>query len=1129
VTDELNVTSAVTAVTAVPLVKAKVSLDSNSENTDADAGSDSDADAAGIAAIDALDSDLKEIFVDEYSNHIALLDNNFNKLSFELDDESNLKKTVNEVEDCIHTLAGNCRNLGFDEAAVCAEGNLPLIEKISASGGAPNAAIASMLDQSLSLLKESRDQIKLSGHYDDDLKKQFGEQTESSRLVALAGPDSEEHLSSDKGSVDQAPEALDQESERADPEPAESGQTERSNSTQSDVADTVSVPSNPQQHSQSPQLSEETTISPESVSSVDEEPSEMEEDIDEEIREIFLEESETVLGRINGHLMEWRDDGANSTALGGIRREFHTLKGSAAATGYTGISGLSHSIESMLDDIRPDQDVSGTGLLELLEEMHDGLAADLGFVPTDKKGHIAELRRKVARHLGEDDGLDDPAESSIPVSAEEVASSHDASFEVVETEPDPTTVVEEEQPQKTFPQAQATKESESIAEEPAEEPLDASQQDDTLEEIESQSELVKTVTKPRPLDPIPQDEEFEEVETVSESAETVSETPSLDAGPQDEEFEEVETASESTDTVPETPSLNASSEDAVSEEVETESESADTVPETPSLDASADDAVSEEVETASESADTVPETPSLAASSQDESTKEVEIEPQATEKVGDKPALDARQESEVFEEVRPEPELPTAASPVSKVFESAAMMTTNNLSIQPVPTEPKSYAMPELSRPPVKVVGEQIDLKYGGERMSWTPSSSLFLDGELSEEEASSGSLRIASEKLAELINASGELGLGRNQLQNTLEATRMDLDLLRASMSTMREGLRDIEIEAEAQIRARPEQQTVAVDEEFDPLQLDRYSKLQAKSREVTELLDQLAKVERGLGNRASNLTGTLQQQQHLGQQLQSGLMSARMVTAGDYVPRLRYLVRESARQASKKVQLEFIGGEINIDRQVIESMMAPFEHMIRNAIAHGIELPAERVSAGKPEQGVIKIELSQQGTELVVIVSDDGSGLDVEKLALKAVELGLVNNVANISEVDMLQVVAQPGFSTAEKVSMESGRGVGMDVVYQAVRDLSGSMGLNNIPGKGVTFSFRLPVTLAVTQALLVKVGQWQFALRSRTVYRLVRVNEDEVIHDEGSRFMMLEGEKIPLISLRRRLGDNLATTTK
>ncbi len=919
------------------------------KDEDQDSLSDSGSES-GASAVETLDNDLKTIFVEEFGNHINLLQKSFDTFSNDALTQEEIDQTKDAVENCIHTLAGNCRNLGFDEAADCAEHDLTLLNAIQIEGEAVAPEIVESLREGLSLLKDAHLQIQNIGSYDSNLAarlldyRQRGvpelnesdseldiSESGSKTALPLVAPDStleETEKTADEEAADNEDSATELDSEPV-PSPAlsEVSDSESSESEPQIISEESIEPSPEQQLKAITEPAEQQLGSAEQVMEVEE--SEIEDDIDEDIRQIFLEESETILNRLNGHLMEWRDQGVDHKILGGVRREFHTLKGSAAATGYTGVSGLSHSIESLLDSLKPDEDVSDSGLLELIEEMHDGLAADLGFVPTDRTGHIALLRKKIAQFLNEEEENEEEASQEI---------------------------------------------------------TDATGQDVNIEADE-------VVTA---------ESEVEDLDSDNDGAALLSENAILS------------TASS------EGSNLSSSLEDGL-------------------------------------------------AGLNRETT-------------------------------------------FSSLVEDDQVMNLTATNIDHLDADLQDVAP-----------------KFGGEKKSWTPVTS-FSEGEaLAEDESTGGSLRIASEKLAELINASGELGLGRTQLQNNLEATRMDLDLLRASMSSMREGLRDLEIEAEAQIRARPEEQTVTIEEEFDPLQLDRYSKLQAKSREVTELLDQLAKVERGLGNRTSNLSGALQQQQHLGQQLQSGLMSARMVAAADYVPRLRYLVRESARQAGKQVQLDFVGGEINVDRQVIESMMAPFEHMIRNAIAHGIETPEERKAAGKNTQAVIKIELNQQGTELVVDVSDDGRGLDVAKLSARAVELGMVETTAQVTEVDMLQVVTQPGFTTAEKISMESGRGVGMDVVYQAVRDLSGSMALNNKPGEGLNFNFRLPVTLAVTQALLVHVGQWQFALRSRSIYRLVRVNTEDIAHDDDQRFMTLEGEQIPLISVRQRLGDHFVTPEK
>ncbi|MGI9319558.1 MAG: Hpt domain-containing protein, partial [bacterium] len=540
-----------------------------------------------------LDKDLKSIFVSEFTAHLKRLDKDIERLGIRQQNTKVLNGIISDIDECIHTLSGNCRNLGFDEAAECAESGMERLRQ--EFGSEHETESISHFREGILLLRQALDQIRADGKYDKNL---------AGRLLAF-------HFSSRQ--------TLDREGEDKvgegdfpvlDPNLIEQAQQEEvseSGFELTKVKESQIQESAPTEDSELSTPSVSTDLPGKSAEVEDE-------DIDEEIRQIFLEETEGILGRINAHLIEWRDKGLMPNVLAGIRREFHTLKGSAAATGFDDISGLSHSVETLLERSRPDPENNDGAILNLLEEMHDGLAADLGIMSSGSKGHLPTLHRMVSELIS-------PASSS------------------------------------------------NVTESGSEETID-----------------------------------------------TLAQPPELsDSGP------------------------------------------------------------------------------------------------------GEMQAFD-RAES---------PEISTDMSKSNReVFEVEAGDKGN---VEPLP--------------PI----ESLE--------SWMPNQVEMAQTSAGiEEAASGGSLKIDNSKLAELINASGELSLVRTQLQNTLDATRMDLDVLRASMSSMRAGLRDLEIEADAQIRARPEQQqAVNADEEFDPLQLDRYSRLQAKSRDVTEMLDQLAKVERDLGNRAS------------------------------------------------------------------------------------------------------------------------------------------------------------------------------------------------------------------------------------------------------------------------------------
>ena len=376
---------------------------------------------------------------------------------------------------------------------------------------------------------------------------------------------------------------------------------------------------------------------------------------------------------------------------------------------------------------------------------------------------------------------------------------------------------------------------------------------------------------------------------------------------------------------------------------------------------------------------------------------------------------------------------------------------------------------------------------------------------------------------LAVLTHASGEMDLVRMQLHNSLDATRMDLELLRISMISIRDGLREVETEVCTRLLPEAEEGDGGTDDAPDPERSDRDARLRKQFRELSGRLEQLDRVEQELVRRAAGIDAALEHQRNLGDRLQSGLRSARMVTLGEYFPHLRHLVRETARKAGKEASLEFQGGDIQIDRQVIESMMAPFEHMIRNAVIHGIEEGDVRQQSGKDPEGSISISISLQGSELVVGFSDDGRGLAMDRITARAGELGLLDNDGLVSETNVLKIITQPGYSTSEELSLEAGRGVGMEIVYQTVRDLGGSMQMTHAPGQGVGFHFRLPVTLAVTPALMVRVGKWRFAFRSRSVERLVRISRDEMQRDGDRWSIEVDGVRVPVVLLEERLDIN------
>ena len=230
--------------------------------------------------------------------------------------------------------------------------------------------------------------------------------------------------------------------------------------------------------------------------------------------------------------------------------------------------------------------------------------------------------------------------------------------------------------------------------------------------------------------------------------------------------------------------------------------------------------------------------------------------------------------------------------------------------------------------------------------------------------------------------------------------------------------------------------------------------------------------------------------QQARVTTELQDGLMRTRMVPFQRHAQRLSRIVRQTALEVNKRAELQLQGSTGELDRQVLERILPPMEHILRNAVIHGIEPPARRQAAGKPEMGRINLLLHREGSEMVIEIADDGAGLNVDAVRRRAQLQGLLSVDEPLSDEAAIQLILEPGFSTASEVTQAAGRGVGLDVVATEVKQLGGSLHIDNRPGRGVTFTVRLPFTLAITQALIVEVGDEIYALPLPTVEGIARV---------------------------------------
>jgi chemosensory pili system protein ChpA (sensor histidine kinase/response regulator) len=358
---------------------------------------------------------------------------------------------------------------------------------------------------------------------------------------------------------------------------------------------------------------------------------------------------------------------------------------------------------------------------------------------------------------------------------------------------------------------------------------------------------------------------------------------------------------------------------------------------------------------------------------------------------------------------------------------------------------------------------------------------------------------RVDADLLDTMLNNAGEVSIFRARLDQQVNSIDFNLAELARTVTRLKEQLRGLEMETEAQVLNR-HQDVEPRRNDFDPLELDRYSALQQYSRALAETSGDVASIQGLLETLTREAQNLLTQQSRIITELQNSLMRTRMVPFQRHVQRLTRLVRQAANDTGKRAELVVQGAAAELDRQMLERMVAPLEHMLRNAVVHGIENPARRASLGKPDVGRISISLERDGAEVVIVVADDGAGISVKLIREKAIAIGLTEAHAKLTDEEAVQLILEPGFSTAGHVTQSAGRGVGMDVVATEVKKLGGGLFIDTTPGKGSRFTIRLPFTLAISQALIVRVAEEAYALPLATVEGVVRLPRNIVARHLG-----------------------------
>ena len=380
---------------------------------------------------------------------------------------------------------------------------------------------------------------------------------------------------------------------------------------------------------------------------------------------------------------------------------------------------------------------------------------------------------------------------------------------------------------------------------------------------------------------------------------------------------------------------------------------------------------------------------------------------------------------------------------------------------------------------------------------------------------ATAATVRVRAPLLDRLVNQAGEVSITRARIESSVQSMQGSLGDLTENLEKLRRHLRDIELQAETQISSRLEAAKSSA-ESFDPLEMDRFTRFQEVTRMMAESVNDVATVQRGLQRALQSSEDELASQARLTRDLQDDLLRTRMVEFESLADRLYRVVRLAAKETGKSVRLDLEGGSIEVDRGVLERMVGPFEHLLRNSVAHGIEAPKQRLTSGKPETGTITIAARQEGNEVAVEVRDDGGGLDLARIRKRAQDRGLLSPDSSPSDDELAQMIFLSGFSTAESVSGLAGRGVGMDVVRAEVNAMGGRIETLSQPGQGTSFRLVLPLTTAVTQVVMLGFGDRQIAVPSTLVEVVRRAKTDEIQQCYLSGRYEVDGQSLPFFWL-------------
>ncbi|SFU97729.1 chemosensory pili system protein ChpA (sensor histidine kinase/response regulator) [Polaromonas sp. YR568] len=426
---------------------------------------------------------------------------------------------------------------------------------------------------------------------------------------------------------------------------------------------------------------------------------------------------------------------------------------------------------------------------------------------------------------------------------------------------------------------------------------------------------------------------------------------------------------------------------------------------------------------------------------------------------------------------------------------------------EPAPkSEPVQDAAPEVQEAPAQAAATGAE---SGSRKLSVPAPQAMAMQPL--RQAASASIRVRSQLLDRMVNQAGEVMITRSRLEAELSQLRGSLNDMSGNLNRLRQQLRDIELQAETQMQSRLAQAKEA-QAGFDPLEFDRFTRVQELTRMMAESVNDVATVQRTLQRTVEATEDDLIAQARQTRELQRDLLRTRMVEFEGISERLYRVVRQASKETGKQVRLDLLGGTMEMDRGMLDRMTPAFEHLLRNCVAHGIESTQVRTDAGKDPVGLITIHLRQEGNDVSVDFSDDGAGLNLARIREKAISLGMVTADQALTDQDAANLIFMPGFSTAAQVTELAGRGIGMDVVRSEVNALGGRIETSTVAGKGTHFKLVLPLTTAVTQVVMIRSGNLSVGVPANVVETVRRASAKELQQAYNTGVLEVAGESMP-----------------